>query len=129
MTGSVLFLVILSVCIAGCGSNVPQPIPKNNLTTIQEKLSSDLLRLAENQNQSGQGTSTGSVPVYVYIKIKENTDPNALNPFVQNITDRDPVNRIYVAWVDPKKLMDLASLDEVQSIQTVVPPSNQGRMG
>lgn len=146
-------LMVLAVCVAGCGSNVPPPIQKDNLSVAQKKMSSDLLRLSDakylspgmtrqalelqmetdhqlmyvdEKGQSTQDNKTGYLLVYVYIKTKENTNPDLINPYVWNVTDKDPANRIFVAWVDVRKINELASLEGVESIQTVVLPISRG---
>jgi hypothetical protein len=145
----VAFLVILSVCIAGCGSKVPPQIQKDNMSVAQKKLSSDLLQLTDDKflpsslthltleqqmeknhqliyiDENGLATQNNNARhalVYVYIKTTENAYPNIINSYVWNITDKDPANGIIVAWVDVRKILELASLDGVQSLQTVVSP-------
>ena len=94
-------------------------IPKNNLTDSQKKLSTDLL-LA-----SGSGENKENQLVYVYITTSEGADLAVINPYVSNITNTDPANHLFVAWVNVTNLTALASLDSVQSIRTVTPPINR----
>jgi hypothetical protein len=134
------FLIINSVCIAGCVSDVPHQVQKDNLSVAQKKLSTDLLQLTdsrflpvgmthdalelqmERNRQLTHGAEKGDTLVYVYIKTSENADTTSINAVVYNVTNADPANHLVVAWVDIRNLINLASLDSVQSIQTVTPP-------
>ena len=60
--------------------------------------------------------------VYVYIKTRDTPSLITLQANVWNITDTDSSNNLVVAWVDTSNLINLASLDSVQSIRTVTPP-------
>lgn len=149
----VAVLVVFSVCVAGCGSTVSPPGQKDNLSVAQKKMSSDLLQLTDDhflspgmtrqalelqmetdhqliyvdeKDQRTRDNSTGRPLVYVYISMKENTSLDIIHPFVWNVTDEDPANRIAVAWVDVRKIIELASLEDVVSLQTVIPPVSRG---
>lgn len=94
-------------------------ISKDNLTTAQRKLSTDLLLAI------GSGNNKENQLVYVYITTSEGADPAVINPYVSNITNTDPANHLFVAWMNVNNLTALASLDSVQSIRTVTPPINR----
>ena len=115
-------------------------LSKENLSTAQKKLSTDLLELTdsryllirmtpttqelqmEQNHQLIHLAGTGNTLVCVYIKTSENADITAINSFVWNVTSTDPANHRVVAWVDVNYLINLASLASVQSIQSVFPP-------
>lgn len=94
-------------------------ISKDNLTTAQRKLSTDLLLAIRS------GNNKENQLVYVYITTREGADPAVINPYVSNITNTDPANHLFVAWMNVNNLTALASLDSVQSIRTVTPPINR----
>ncbi|NIA10214.1 MAG: hypothetical protein GWP10_10950, partial [Nitrospiraceae bacterium] len=120
---------------------------KSNLTDAQKKLSTDLLQLLgssflpEGQNRetlelqmkrSGQFRQASSVSsasdgrmaddmVYVYVYLKPPAETRTIEPYVWKVTDRDEKN--HVAWVEVNGLETLASLAEVRTIRTVMPPS------
>jgi len=94
-------------------------ISKDNLSTAQKKLSTDLLLAI------GSGNNNENQLVYVYITTREGADPAVINPYVSNITNTDPANHLVVAWMNVNNLTALASLDSVQSIRTVTPPINR----
>jgi hypothetical protein len=116
------------------------PFSKENLTTAQKKLSTDILQLTDSRylptglthealelqmEQNHQVThvaETGNTLVYVYIKTSKNTDTATINAFVWNVTDTDPVNHLVVAWMDVNNINQLASFDFVESIESVTPP-------
>lgn len=120
---------------------------KGNITDTQKKLSSDLLQLIDqrflpegttlqshaetmkNMNQfrpeetgilSAEMIKEGEV--YVYIYLESGVLIGTLRPLVTDITDIDEQNHVVVAWVEVKNLEDLASLNGVKSVQSVVPP-------
>lgn len=74
---------------------------------------------------SGKNTSESSFylaeKVYVYIYLEPLARSNILDGYCE-VTERDEENHIAVAWVPLKSLETLASLPEVRSIQTVLPP-------
>ncbi len=59
--------------------------------------------------------------VYVYIYLKPSANSSVLEEYCE-IQERDEENHIAVSWVPLKSLETLASLSEVKSIQTVLPP-------
>lgn len=115
---------------------------KTNITETEAKMSTDLLYLIKaNGSQtssepfinSNSFQSSNFIPadpakgvnedlVYVYVYFNKDSDIEAIEPFVQEITDRDPENSLAVAWVSVNGLEELASLKEVRSIRTVLLP-------
>ena len=113
---------------------------KDNLTPAQKKISTDLLQLTdsrylpagmtrdalerqmEQNHQLTHVAETGETLVYVYIQTSASADTTTINSSVWNVTNSDPANHLVVAWVDISNLINLASFESVQSIQTVSPP-------
>lgn|GEM_PF-2794743 len=60
--------------------------------------------------------------VYVYVYLKPPAETETIEPYVWEITDRDEENHLAVAWVEVNNLELLASLEEVRTIRTVMPP-------
>ena len=138
------------ICKEGqnCSKQNISVISKNNLSIAEKKLSTDLLLLTgsidfptgmtrdmlEQQMKqdhqlmwidiTGSKTEnkTDNAVVYVYIKTGNKIDADLLESYVWNVTNTDPANQIFVAWMNVNNLTTLASLDSVLSIQTVVPP-------
>jgi hypothetical protein len=131
-----------------CSLETLSTISEVNLTDAQKKLSTDLLQLigainlpngitkdileqqmkqnhqlrfVDDADMPANGTS-GHKLVYVYISTRENADQNAIKANVWNITHSDPDFNLIVAWVDADNLMNLASIESVKSIRTVMPP-------
>lgn len=120
---------------------------KDSLTSSQQKLGTDLLQLIDqrflpegatlqsyaetmkNMNQF-RSNATGILDtnvikegeVYVYIYLKPDVLTEILNPLVTTITDTDKLNHVVVAWVKVKDLENIASLDGVKGVQSVIPP-------
>jgi hypothetical protein len=112
----------------------------NPLTPAESKLSTDLLQvmgrkalpqamtrsaLEEQMEQNHQLThaaGTGETLVYVYIQMTGTAGAVLPDPYVWNVTNRDPASQLVVAWVDVNNLVPLASLESVRSIRTVSPP-------
>lgn len=126
---------------------------KSNLTDVQKKFSTNLLRLINNkylnegQNKKTlemqminlkQYRSASSVPlagddqitddlVYVYIYLKPLAETKTVDPYVWKVANRDEKNHFFVAWVGVNDLEKLASLETVRSIREVLPPQvNKG---
>ena len=99
-----------------CSKQNMSEISKDNLSAAQRKLSMDLLV------SIGSANNKENHLVYVYITTREGADPAVINPYVSNITNTDPANHLFVAWMNVSNLTELASLDSVQSIRTVTPP-------
>lgn len=118
----------------------------NNLNPELHKISSDLVQLLKpellpsatsleehafsfqqinalklNMTQSSISNQVNSGKVYVYIYLN-NASTETLSNFPIEITDRDEQNQIAVAWVTVSDLESIARLDNVKSIQTVIPP-------
>ena len=60
--------------------------------------------------------------VNVYIKLKKGADIDSIQSYVIGIKHRGYASHLAVATVDVNRLSELASLDSVQSIQTIMPP-------
>ncbi len=60
--------------------------------------------------------------VYVYIYLNPNASTWIIDSYVEKVTDRDEEKRIAVAWVKVKNLERLASLEDIRTIRTVMPP-------
>jgi len=60
--------------------------------------------------------------VYVYIYLRPNSLIDVINPFVWQIVNKDDSYNLAVALVEVKKLETLASLEQVRTIRTVMPP-------
>jgi PGF-pre-PGF domain-containing protein len=79
----------------------------------------------ENSSDSGENASESSFysaeKVYVYIYLEPFANSSILDGYCE-AADRDEENHITVAWVPLESLETLASLPEVRSIQTVLPP-------
>ena len=119
---------------------------KANLNLQQQKLSTDLLELTSadiitgNQSRENlikemqslkqfryyssvrEGVKQTDEQVYVYIHLASNASTSVIEPYVQEVTDRDEQNHLAVAWVSVTNLQTLANLDAVRSIRTVMPP-------
>ena len=111
----------LYICPSGqeCRLGNITTLSKGNLSTAQQKLSTDLLQ------EIGSDNKTENQLVYVYITTSEHADPALINSYVWNITNTDPENHLVVAWINANNLTALASLDSVQSIRTVTSPINR----
>lgn len=117
-------------------------IDKSNLTEAEKKLSTDLLGLVKiNTPQSSSEPviissgfqSSNFIPadpakgvsedlVHVYVHLNEGSNIDIIQPFVQEITGRDEENSVASAWISVGRLEELASMEEVRNIRTVVPP-------
>ncbi|MDY6965677.1 MAG: NosD domain-containing protein [Halobacteriota archaeon] len=60
--------------------------------------------------------------VYVYVHLNAPAETQSIEPYVWEITDRSEENNLAVAWVEVNNLEDLASLETVRTIRTVMPP-------
>ena len=120
---------------------------KSNLSTEQKKLGTDLLRLTsgelfqdwitrENQVQTMEALSQfipmSALPdpeaqiqegaAYVYVFLNAGYATSLVDPFAQEVTDRDEAKGIAVAWVQVKNLEVLAAQAGVRQIRSVMPP-------
>lgn len=140
--GIVLMIFSLSAFVA-CGSSaaaenengtlenevnpqISDQVDKYNMTEAEKKLSTDLLDLVEaTKSQSSTEPVVNSDSedlVYVYVYLYNGNNTKIIEPVVQEITDWDEENSVAVAWVSVNKLEELASLEEVKNIRTVMPP-------
>jgi|GEM_PF-2215795 len=125
---------------------------KENLSEPKKKLGTDLLKLIDNsfllpnQNRAqvvsqmkalkqfiAREDSVKTIDrrlanqahndlVYVYVSLKATTQTSVIDSVVWKVTDRDEKNHLAVALVEVDKLEALASLSEVSSIRSVMPP-------
>lgn len=72
------------------------------------------------KNESGSSLSSAE-KVYVYIYLEPFEDSSILDSYCK-VVDMDEKNHIAVAWVPLESLEVLASLPEIRSIETVLPP-------
>lgn len=123
-------------------SQLSGKVDKYNMTDAEKKLSTDLLNLIKatasqsfsepagisNGFQSSNFVSADTANavnedlVYVYVYLNDGTNMEVIQPFVQEITDQDEENAVAVAWISVNGLEELASLEEVRNIRTVIPP-------
>jgi subtilisin family serine protease len=132
------------------GKSAISAVDKSNLTTVQRRLSSDLVDLVERQkgdagiqdqklfyraatdnlllNSNSKMDSRDSAGhdetdlIYVYIYLTPTASTAVIDPYVAEVTARDERHHRAVAWVRPRDLEALASLDAVKAVQTVLPP-------
>ncbi len=113
-------------------------IDLSNITTEQEKMSSDLLSLVADQSGSSSEATvytnsavSSTIPVnneqeqqlvFVYISLFQGEQTSVIYPYALNITSIDADNSLVTAWVDVNRLEEIASLEEVRTIRTVVSP-------
>ncbi|WP_370572473.1 S8 family serine peptidase, partial [Methanomethylovorans sp.] len=150
--GIVLTIFLISIVIAcGSPASLEEDAifqlcyqaDKYNITESQQKISADLLNLIDDTTASQSSLvpvsnsdalrSSNFIPankengldgdlVYVYVYLKKDSSIEAIKPFVEDITDHDEGNLVAAAWISVNKLEELASLEEVKSIRTVLPP-------
>ena len=120
---------------------------KSNLKESRKKISSDLLRLIdENYLPPGQTrenlrrqmqelkqyrleTSQQRVMaseerelVYVYIYLAPAVETSYVDKYAREVTHRDEANHLAAAWVEVKNLEALAADDAVRAVRTIMPP-------
>jgi len=123
-------------------SQLSDKVNKYNLSEAEKKMSTDLLNLikaTESQSSSEPACISNGFQssnfvsadpdkgitqdlIYVYVYLNEDSNIEAIQPFVQEITERDEENVVAVAWISVDKLEELASQEEVRNIRTVLPP-------
>ena len=105
------------------------------------KISSDLLELISGDRQIqrsgsleeiGQFKPAKSITnnarkiseslVYVYISVNNSSMINEIESLVNEITNYDKENKLVIAWIKVENLEKLASMEDVGSIRSVVPP-------
>lgn len=119
---------------------------KSNMTDAQQKLSTDLMKLIDENELDEEPGLAGiqmdipaqfsttnfisrnvdtQIPddlVYTYIYLNPSSNIGNIEPYVWDITDRDEKNKIAVAWVEVGNLEKLAGIEGVRNIRTVLPP-------
>lgn len=128
--------------VGGFPSQKSYQMESSNMSEAEKKLSSDLLELikALELQSSGKPVINSEILqtsnfisadpargidenlVYVYISLNKTNNIEVIEPFVKEITNIDEENSVLVAWVSVKNLEELAALDEVRNIRTVVSP-------
>ncbi len=123
-------------------SQLSGKVDKYNMTEAEKKMSTDLLDLIKATEPQSSSEPTGisngfqssnfvsadpanpanEELVYVYVYLNDGTNIEVIQPFVQEITDQDEENGVAVVWVAVNGLEELASLEVVKTIRTVVPP-------
>ena len=103
-----------------------EELDKNNMTETEEKLSTDLIELMRT-TRSGSSTvaiinSDGQDLVHVYVYLHKGNNTDSIEPIVQEITNWNEETSVAVAWVSVNRLEELALLEEVKNIRTVIPP-------
>jgi hypothetical protein len=137
----IIFFIPTYSCLLGqeCKQGISTVPSQDNLIPAQTKISTDLLQLTDSSYLSKGVTEAtleqqmvqnhqltyadGKTFVYVYIQLNASSNPTSLDSLVWNVTNSDPANHLVVAWVDVNNLMNLASLESVESIRTVYPPA------
>ncbi|MFP4654847.1 MAG: S8 family serine peptidase [Methanohalobium sp.] len=89
---------------------------KNNISCIEEKCSTPIVKLLSKENQ----TNNNRICVYIYLK--QSSDFKSIETYVNETTNIDSKNNIIVGWIYQKNLEKLASLDSVYAIREVIPP-------
>ncbi|WP_067048528.1 S8 family peptidase [Methanofollis ethanolicus] len=128
----VLLLLIATVQgAAGVGPDVWEKIPERPPPgDDMAKLSSDLVDLVE-MNVSGENIPDNAAfssgyaappPVTVYVSLYPPAATDCVDPFAVEVTARDEARHLAVALVRVEDLKGLASLPEVRSVRTVLPP-------
>ncbi|MBC7086016.1 MAG: PGF-pre-PGF domain-containing protein [Methanomethylovorans sp.] len=141
-----LFLGIITSCFLPLASSneLSDPDMIENTSIIDDpafsedlqKLSSDLLEMivkseelsaapytnAFQDSMSTPATKSEKDLVFVYVGLVKGEQTSVIDPYVWNITSRDEDNSIAAAWVDVDRLKEIASLEEVRNIRTVVNP-------
>ena len=145
-----LLLLLVSFAAASAGGPAdpaPSPPPSAELTAAEEKVSTDLLALADHRfllpNQSradvesalsrgghfvkagrtNRAVGTPSMDlVQVYVILEEDASPAAVRRVVHRVQGEDTGAGIVAGWVAPARLLDLARLPEVREVRPVQKP-------
>lgn len=145
----VLLLALLAVPVMGAPADprVPFAAPSIALPPGHEKLSSDLLALADDRfllpNQSradtvaalarsgryarggqryrGLGTPASDL-VGVYVRTVPGTGTGPLRPYISSVMAEDPGYGLVAAWVEPRRLLALAQQPSVREVRPVLRP-------
>ncbi|WP_342679005.1 PKD domain-containing protein, partial [Methanofollis sp. UBA420] len=132
-TRMLVFLLLIATAqgAAGVGPDVWEKIPERPPPDDDlAKLSSDLVDLVE-MNVSGENISDNAAlasgyaappPVTVYVSLYPPAGTGCVDPFAVEVTARDEARHLAVALVRVEDLKGLASLPEVRSVRTVLPP-------
>ncbi|MDK2974938.1 MAG: hypothetical protein PWP08_1309 [Methanofollis sp.] len=135
----IIWTVLLGLTLivsAGAAQTFADPLPdKTDLTVGEKKLSSELLDLVrasgEDRTTTSDATDTrGPIfgapveedTVYVYVTVDPAASTHAIDACAVAVTDRDEEYHVAAAEVAVTALADLASLPEVVSVMSVLPP-------
>ncbi|WP_298670042.1 PKD domain-containing protein, partial [uncultured Methanofollis sp.] len=123
-----LLLVVLGAAGAGAGpggwDTPPERPPQSN---EMSKLSSDLVEMIGPDENTSANTALSSgyaapQAVTVYVSLYPPAATACVDPFAVEVTARDEDRHLAVARVWVEDLRGLASLPEVRSVRTVLPP-------
>ncbi|TAJ43450.1 PKD domain-containing protein [Methanofollis fontis] len=131
---TICILILLSVLSvpAGAlfepGSGPAFQTDKENLTASEGKLSSDLLGIARSTVSgapllSGAPETDDGGSVYVYVGLDAAASTHVIDPYADEVTDRDEEHHLAAAHVSADDLLDLASVPSVLWVRQVLPPS------
>jgi PKD repeat protein len=133
-TQVLLILLLLFAAVqgvAGVGPEVWDTLSERPaLSDEMAKLSSDLVDLVEMNGAGGSAPANTSLssgyaapqPVTVYVSLHPPAATDCVDPFAVEVTARDEGRHLAVARVRVEDLRGLASLPEVRSVRTVLPP-------
>ena len=140
-------LLLLAVHAAAAPADPPVPFTPPGLSEAEEKVSTDLLALADDRfllpNQSrgevvaalarsghyaraGQRHRAVGTPAVDLVEVYVRTDPGvgsaALRPFLHRVSDEDAAAGLVAGWVAPGRVLDLAGVPSVREVRPVVRP-------
>ena len=147
-------LLLLAVHAAAAPADPPAPFAPPGLSAAEEKVSTDLLALADDRfllpNQSrgevvaalarsghyaraGQRHRAVGTPAVDLVEVYVRTDPGvgsaALRPFLHRVSDEDAAAGLVAGWVAPGRVLDLASVPSVREVRPVVRPARPDGLG
>ena len=140
-------LLLLAVNAAAAPADRPVPFAPPGLSEAEEKVSTDLLALANDRfllpNQShgevvgalarsgyfvkaGQAHRALGTPsvdlVEVYVRTDPGTGAAALRPYVHRVSAEDAAAGLVAGWVAPDRILKLAEVPSVREVRPVIQP-------
>ncbi len=140
-------LLLLAAHAAAAPAGPPAPFAPPGLSEAEEKVSTDLLALADDRfllpNQSrgevvaalarsghyaraGQRHRAVGTPAVDLVEVYVRTDPGtgsaALRPFLHRVSAEDAAAGLVAGWVAPGRVIGLASVPSVREVRPVVRP-------